>query len=39
MKYRSRIYYSETDKALMWDRWRATLFAYGAQISNVRFGS
>ena len=22
MKYRSRIYYSETDKALMWDRWQ-----------------
>jgi hypothetical protein len=21
MKYRSRIYYTETDKALMWDRW------------------
>ena len=23
MKYRTRIYYSEADKALMWDRWRA----------------
>ena len=22
MKYRARIYYTETDKALMWDRWR-----------------
>jgi len=22
MKYRTRIYYSEADKALMWDRWR-----------------
>ena len=22
MKYRTRIYYSETDKALMWDRWQ-----------------
>jgi len=22
MKYRSRIYYTETDKALMWDRWQ-----------------
>ena len=22
MKYRSRIYYPETDKALMWDRWQ-----------------
>jgi len=22
MKYRTRIYYSETDKALMWERWR-----------------
>ena len=22
MKYRTRIYYTETDKALMWDRWR-----------------
>ncbi len=22
MKYRSRIYYSDTDKALMWDRWQ-----------------
>ena len=22
MKYRSRNYYSETDKALMWDRWQ-----------------
>ena len=21
MKYRTRIYYTETDKALMWDRW------------------
>ncbi len=21
MKYPSRIYYTETDKALMWDRW------------------
>jgi IS30 family transposase len=23
MKYRTRIYYSEADKALMWDRWQA----------------
>ncbi len=23
MKYRPRIYYSETDKPLMWDRWLA----------------
>ena len=22
MKYRKRIYYSEADKALMWDRWQ-----------------
>src|SRR5262249_7662988 len=22
MKYRTRIYYTETDKALMWERWR-----------------
>jgi len=22
MKYRQRIYYNETDKALMWDRWQ-----------------
>ena len=22
MKYRTRIYYSEADKALMWDRWQ-----------------
>ena len=22
MKYRARIYYTETDKALMWDRWQ-----------------
>jgi IS30 family transposase len=22
MKYRSRIYYTDTDKALMWDRWQ-----------------
>jgi hypothetical protein len=22
MKYRPRIYYTETDKALMWDRWQ-----------------
>ncbi len=22
MKYRSRIYYPDTDKALMWDRWQ-----------------
>ena len=22
MKQRTRIYYSETDKALMWERWR-----------------
>ena len=22
MKYRTRIYYTETDKALMWDRWQ-----------------
>ena len=22
MKYRQRIYYTETDKALMWDRWQ-----------------
>jgi len=22
MKYKTRIYYSEADKALMWDRWR-----------------
>jgi hypothetical protein len=22
MKYRSRIYYSDTQKALMWDRWQ-----------------
>ena len=22
MKYRKRIYYTETDKALMWDRWQ-----------------
>ena len=22
MKYRERIYYTETDKALMWDKWR-----------------
>jgi hypothetical protein len=22
MKYRTRIQYTETDKALMWDRWR-----------------
>ena len=22
MKYRTRIYYAETDKALMWDRWQ-----------------
>jgi hypothetical protein len=24
MKQRPRIYYTETDKALMWDRWRRT---------------
>ena len=23
MKYRTRVYYSEADKALMWDRWQA----------------
>ena len=23
MKYRTRIYYSEADQALMWDRWQA----------------
>ncbi|MBT8443884.1 MAG: IS30 family transposase, partial [Gammaproteobacteria bacterium] len=23
MKYRTRIYYSEADKTLMWDRWQA----------------
>lgn len=23
MKYRTRIYYNEADKALMWDRWQA----------------
>jgi len=22
MKYRTRIFYTEADKALMWDRWR-----------------
>ena len=22
MKYRKRIYYTETDKTLMWDRWQ-----------------
>ena len=22
MKYRTRIYYTEADKALMWDRWQ-----------------
>ena len=22
MKYRTRIYYTEADKALMWERWR-----------------
>ena len=22
IKYRTRIYYTETDNALMWDRWR-----------------
>ncbi len=22
MKYRTRIYYTETDKSLMWDRWQ-----------------
>jgi len=22
MKYQTRIYYTETDKALMWDRWQ-----------------
>ena len=22
MKYRTRIYYTETDKALMWERWK-----------------
>ena len=22
MKYRTRIYYTETDKAMMWDRWQ-----------------
>jgi IS30 family transposase len=30
MKYRPRIYYTETDKALMWDRWQK-----GASINSI----
>ena len=37
MRRKPRIYYTETDKALMWDRWRKGEMP-GAEI-NARFGS
>jgi hypothetical protein len=28
MKYRTRINYSDADKALMWDRWQSSVFDF-----------
>ncbi len=34
MKQRPRIYYTETDKALMWDRWQKGEYPAGSWIRN-----
>ncbi len=44
MKQRPRIYYSETDKALMWDRWQkgdslhAIARSFDRSLSSFRYG-
>ncbi|PTQ98478.1 hypothetical protein C8K18_10760 [Paraburkholderia sp. GV068] len=40
MKYRTRIYYSESQKALMWEQWRKgeliPLIGYAIKIGRIR---
>lgn len=35
MKHRTRIYYTETDKALMWDRWQKIAQLFGRNHSSI----
>ena len=39
MKQRPRIYYTETDKALMWDRWEKTIRSQTGRRNHRQYGS